>query len=351
MSIGVICMLLSTICFLFFAFLFLTAGNSIVGALTNCYREVEVENVKKTQWELECLVENMKQTKDTNNKKKIQQGRDYQKKIKESKKRIGDLQGGKVGVIDLIPVAGYRMIQLLGWDSTSPTIKNMYNKCIQFKEKKEAMNYTYYLVGSLIGYVLLGLCVSSAALGLALARGMGTSAIVVGAAFLIVTVMLGYLPYDSVNSIITKRAEEIENEFPQVVSKMALLTVAGMEVNQAWKLTCRSGKGTLYEEMRRVLVELDNNVPPTEAYSKFITRCNNNYTTKLATAIIQNASKGNSEIVQVFRRLNDESWMEHRHNARRKGEQISSKLLVPTILMFVGILILVIVPVVGGFNM
>lgn len=135
-----------------------------------------------------------------------------------------------------------------------------------------------------------------------------------------------------------------------MVSKLTLLTVAGMEVNQAWKLTGGSGVGVLYQEMERVLVELDNNVPPAEAYGKFITRCNNPYTTKLATAIIQNASKGNAEIVSLFRRLNSESWLEHKHSARRRGEQISSKLLVPTLLMFVGIIILVIVPVMTGFS-
>ncbi len=45
-----------------------------------------------------------------------------------------------------------------------------------------------------------------------------------------------------------------------------------------------------------------------------------------------------------------ESWMEHKHNARRMGEKIQSKLLIPTLLMFGGIMILIIVPVMSGFN-
>ncbi len=95
---------------------------------------------------------------------------------------------------------------------------------------------------------------------------------------------------------------------------------------------------------------MEHNEPPSEAYSRFITRCSNPYTTKLATAIIQNISKGNAEIVSLFRTLNDESWMEHKHNARRMGEKIQSKLLIPTLLMFGGIMILIIVPVMSGFN-
>jgi tight adherence protein C len=247
-------------------------------------------------------------------------------------------------------VAGYRIIQLLNWDSTNQTIKKLYQKCCQFKEKKEAIDYTYYLIGSLFGYVILGLGAFFAILGITLAMGMGGRGAIVAAVAFVALALIGYVPYDNVNAVVTKREEDIENEFPKAVSKMALLTVAGMEVNQAWKITCENGKGTLYDEMRRVIRDLDNNVAPVEAYSKFITRCNNKYTTKLATSIIQNISKGNSEIVALFRALNDESWMEHKHNARRMGEKIQSKLLIPTILMFIGILILVIVPVMSGFG-
>ena len=172
----------------------------------------------------------------------------------------------------------------------------------------------------------------------------------IGIVIFVIFGLLGYIPYDSVNAVVSKRQEDIEREFPQVISKMTLLTVAGMEVSQAWRLASASGEGTLYKEMKRVLVDFDNNVSPVEAYSKFISRCSNTYTTKLATAIIQNISKGNSEIVTLFRQLNDESWLEHKHNARRMGEKIQSKLLLPTMLMFGGIIILIIVPVMSGFN-
>ncbi len=346
----IICMILATVSFAVFAFLFMTAGDGVVGALATCMKEIEIENLKNYKSQMNLLVEEMKRDNDMKNKKKIKKGKALKKKSDESQKRLEALSKGKMGILDTIPIAGYRAIQLLGWDSTNANIKKLFTKCIQFKEKKEAMNYTYYLLASLIGYVLLGICAGFAGIGLSLAMNIGMRSVIVGVIAFIIFAMLGYLPYDSVNATITRRAEDIENEFPQVVSKMALLTVAGMEVNQAWKLTCSTGKGTLYDEMRRVVTELNNNVLTAEAYSHFINRCNNNYTTKLATAIIQNASKGNSEIVSLFRRLNDESWLEHKHNARRKGEQIQSKLLIPTMLMFFGIIILVIVPVMSGFG-
>lgn len=346
----IICILLSSVCFVIFAFLFLTADKNIVMAMLNCCRETEVENIKNRQIELNLLVENMKRTKDIKDPKKVKQGKKLKQQMEESKKRLETITKGKISVLDLIPIAGYRFMQLQNWDASNDTVKKLNNKCRQFKEKKEAMNYTYYLLGSLIGYLLLGVCAALAVMTIAMAMNMGTRSIVVGVVAFVIFAIMGYLPYDNVNSVIQKRQDEIETQFPQVVSKLTLLTVAGMEVTQAWQLTSNSGTGVLYEEMKRVLIDLEHNVSVQDAYSKFITRCNNNYTTKLATAIIQNFTKGNSEIVNLFRTLNSESWMEHKHNARRKGEQIQSKLMAPTLLMFLGIIILIIVPVISGFN-
>jgi tight adherence protein C len=212
------------------------------------------------------------------------------------------------------------------------------------------MNYTYYIYGNLFGNLLLGLCLSSFALGCSLAAGLGVRGSAIGAAVMVVFVVIGYLPYDEVNQTVRRRAEEIEQTFPQLVSQMTLLVVAGMDVNRAWQISSKGGQTTLYEEMSRVNLDLENNVAPIDAYSKFITRCNNKYTTKLATAIMQNLSKGNSEIVNLFRQLNAESWSEYRHSARRMSEKVQTKLFVPTMLMFAGILILVILPVMSGFG-
>lgn len=182
------------------------------------------------------------------------------------------------------------------------------------------------------------------------AAGLGTRSIIVAFLVLVVCVLIGYLPYDEVNQTVKKRSEEIERDFPQLVSQMTLLIVAGLEINKAWRISSVGGQGTLYEEMCRVNLDLDNNVPPVEAYSGFITRCNNKYATKLATAIMQNLTKGNAEIAQLFRQLNDESWSEYRHSARRMSESVQSKLFIPTMLMFAGILVLIILPIMSGFS-
>lgn len=346
----ILCMTAATVFFGVFAYLYLTAGEELSETLIASCMEIQQETIRETQIEMLGLAAQLQKDSQFMDRKRIKQGQKLKKKQDEEKKQLELLNMGKINVLDTVPLAGYRLIQVLTWDATNDSVKKLNQKCLQFKEKKEAIHYTYYLLATLIGNIILGMAGLFAGIAIGLAMNMGRRSFLIGIVIFVIFGLLGYIPYDSVNAVVTKRQEDIEREFPQVISKMTLLTVAGMEVSQAWRLASASGEGTLYKEMKRVLVDFDNNVSPVEAYSKFISRCSNTYTTKLATAIIQNISKGNSEIVTLFRQLNDESWLEHKHNARRMGEKIQSKLLLPTMLMFGGIIILIIVPVMSGFN-
>lgn len=347
----ILCMVLGTAVFVVFLYLFISADEKIVRMMVESCIETQDEELKTVRMEMERLVEKAKRLGGIDDKK-IQKSAKKLKKRHENAKKLSEVyRNGKISGLDMIPIVGYRLMQLLKWDSTNETVKNLYKKCCHFQEKKEAMHHTYYLLGALFGYVMVGAGAFFVVLAITLSLGMGTRGAVVALIALVVSGVMGYIPYDNVSATVLKREEAISSEFPQVVSKLALLTVAGMEVSQAWRITGQSGEGTLYDEMNRVMLDLHNNVSTVEAYAKFIQRCDNKYTTKLGTYIIQNDIKGPKEIVRLFKSLNDESWMEHKHSARRMGEKIQSKLLIPTILMFVGILILVIVPVMSGFGL
>jgi tight adherence protein C len=164
-------------------------------------------------------------------------------------------------------------------------------------------------------------------------------------AILLIAVLLCYIPFDELKEKTEKRQAEISAQFPNVISKMALLVTSGMEVARAWELVSEKGRGVLYAEMRKATDELNNNISPAAAYTNFMNNCSNKYTTKLATSILQNISKGNSEIGAVFSQLSNESWSERKHNAKRLGELAQGKLLVPTLLMFGGIMALVMIPI------
>ncbi len=352
-----VCLAIASVLLAVFAVLFLSADGRIGSLLLASLCDNETEQIKTYKHELTLIAERVRSAGSAQGAMKrepdptlIKRGKKLKKKLEESEKRLAGYEKNGIGLLDMVPAAGYRMMQLVNLDASTGFVNRLYNLCLQFKEKREAMNHAYYLVACLIGNLMLGACMLFLGLGLGLAMGMGAKSFVIGVVLFAVFGLLGYVPYDAVSAQIKTRAASIERDFPRVVSKLTLLTVSGMEVNQAWNLVAASDTGVLYVEMSRVITDIQHNISPVEAYTRFIKRCNNSYTTKLATAIMQNLSKGNSEIVKLLRDLNNESWSEYKHNARRMGEKISSKMMIPTMLLFAGILILIIVPVVGGFN-
>lgn len=144
---------------------------------------------------------------------------------------------------------------------------------------------------------------------------------------------------------INARKDDIGAEYPEITSKLALLVNAGMITREAWAKIAETGEGVIYEEMRRAVLEMQNGVSEMEAYLDFAARCNSEQVTKFISALAQNLSKGNKELVVLLRQFSDEAWTEKKQRARQKGEEASSKLLLPITLMFAGILVMICVPV------
>lgn len=348
-------MILSSILFVGYAFLCFKASDKSIERLQNTKLLLAKEKVEKLDMKMDELAEayeeaagNMSARQDKKFKKKA---KSLKKSKQEAEKELAKLESGKFSIFDIVSLAGYSLMEILNWDVNSPVLKKLIYKCQQLKKKETAIMYSYYIVAQLISLAIVGGIIGFALLSVGLANDLGTRTLVVFIVPIALCIIVGYLPLDEVNSEVEKRKESIEKDFPQVISKLALLASAGLEVKRAWDLTMKSSDGVLYEEMRIVSRDLDNNVSPVEAYHRMQVKCANKYVTKLTQAITQNMYQGNKEIVKYLKALNDESWMERKHSTRRMAEKIQSKLFIPTLLMFAGIIILIIVPVMSGFNM
>ncbi len=306
--------------------------------------------MRKTRYELERREKLAAKRGETETKAFRKGQKKWAKKLKAQKKEQEAVKNGKKIFSSLPMLAGYTLMRLMRVDNGNSLLKQFSRQCEQVEERSHAMVYARYLYASLLGYCALGVSVMFCLMGLLLGTGYGSTGAVAAVVAGGILALYGYFPYSDVKEYVGQRDRALEREFPEAMSKMALLSLAGMGASRAWKETAESGEGVLYQEMRRTVQELDNNIPAAKAYDGFIRRCNYSYATKLATAMLQSARKGNDEIAALFRQLNTESWMERSNSARRMGEEIKSKLLVPTIIMFFGIIILVVVPMLSQFN-
>ena len=146
------------------------------------------------------------------------------------------------------------------------------------------------------------------------------------------------------NDKLEAKRDELLAHLPQMLSKMTLLVNSGMVVREAWKKIAESGDRALNREMRLTVDEMNNGVAELDAYKNFADRCAIKEIRRFSSTMIQNMQKGNSEIAYFLKEMSDEMWEEKKHLVKRKGEAANSKLLIPTAMIFIGILILVMVP-------
>lgn len=142
-----------------------------------------------------------------------------------------------------------------------------------------------------------------------------------------------------------KKTGNILNQFADVVSKLALLVNAGMILKEAWIKVSETGEGELYQEMRRAVEQMNNGVSEVDAYTEFGTRCTSPEIKKFTSTIVQGLVKGNRELVEMIKQQSREIWDAKRHRVKQEGEKAASKLLIPICIMFVGVLIMIIVPI------
>lgn len=273
-----------------------------------------------------------------------------EKKIQKLEKQNQALQQGDLRTVSLFAMPGYVLLRRFDTIGRGNIHKSVFEKCLELYGKKYAANKTQQLMAQLLSYPIIGLALTLSLGAMMLGLGNTSGGLAVLSVGTLLVLVLVYALYDEVGDRLNKRRAAISRQFPNVVSKLALLVTSGMIMDRAWRETAQSQSGELYMEMRRTADELNNLVEPTAAYAGFIDRCNTKETTKLASAIIQNQSKGNAEVGLLLKSMAHEAWQERRHTAKRDSEAANSKLMIPTMLLFLAILVMIMVPVTTSFQ-
>lgn len=277
-------------------------------------------------------------------------GKGNQKEIDHLTLQNQQLQGGNLKKVSVLDIPGYVLLRKISRINRSEFRKSIWTKCVELYGKKHADNKTRQLIARLLSYSSIGMAVSLSIGSIIMGTGNTTVGIAVLTVGTLLVLVLVYALYDEVSDRVNKRRDAISRQFPNVVSKLALLVTSGMIMDRAWKETAYSQSSELYLEMQMTTEELENLVSPEAAYGNFINRCNTKETSKLASAIMQNLSKGNAEIGALLKSMAKEAWLERRLIAKKDSEKANSKLMIPTMMLFIAILIMIMVPVAINFS-
>lgn len=163
---------------------------------------------------------------------------------------------------------------------------------------------------------------------------------------LIVLVAVAVFTDNELNEKVKKRRISMQLDFPDFLNKLILLINAGMTVPRAWEkiVTDNKKQSILYEELSLAIADIRAGKSEVSAYEDFAKRCRIPEITKFVSVVLQNIKKGNSEMVSILRFQASECWEMRKRTAKRLGEEASTKLLMPMMIMFVAILLIVTVP-------
>jgi len=160
------------------------------------------------------------------------------------------------------------------------------------------------------------------------------------------------LPYIDTKKKLDKKRLHMQIDFPDFLNKLTLLVGAGMNVSAAWSKIVEESESErpLYKELEKVYFEVRAGKAETTAYEDFSKRCRMPVVTKFVSVLIQNLRKGSGELIKVLDSLSDECWEMRKQTAKRVGEEASTKMLFPMMIMLAGIFIVILTPILLEFQ-
>lgn len=180
-----------------------------------------------------------------------------------------------------------------------------------------------------------------------------TKALLILALIAIVVIFMGF--DKGLEEKVKKRNEEMMIDFTEIVSKLSLLYSAGLSILKAWERIVsdyekKKIKRFAYQEMKLVLEKIKSGVSEADAYLQFGKRCGIHSYIKLANILEQNLSKGSKGMKESLKQEVFEAFEARKRLARKKGEEASTRLLVPMVMMLVVVIAIIAIPALMSIN-
>lgn len=158
---------------------------------------------------------------------------------------------------------------------------------------------------------------------------------------------------------VKEREEQLLYEYPQMIEQMCLLLGSGMTIRRAWERMVytdqkqremhRLPERLFAKEMGITEREMRKGRGERECYERFAGRIGLEPYRRFVSILTRNLSKGNDDIRQLLTEEAGQAMIIRKNTAIRLGEEASTKLLGPMLLMFLVILAAVIFPAFVNF--
>ena len=167
---------------------------------------------------------------------------------------------------------------------------------------------------------------------------------------IIVAILLYLREKNNDRQKLEKKKRELLKDYPDIVSKLIVFIGAGLSVRQSWEGIVKDyesenkEKRYAYEEMAKSLARLKTGTPENVVYKEFGRSCLLRQYMKLASLLEQNRKSGISTLSTLLCMESQSAWEERLNLAKREGEELNTKLLLPLFMMLLIVMMMIIVP-------
>ncbi|MCH4887766.1 hypothetical protein EZV73_09285 [Acidaminobacter sp. JC074] len=135
---------------------------------------------------------------------------------------------------------------------------------------------------------------------------------------------------------------DIHNEMPVMIMSIKLLITAGMPMVKAIEVSTRNG--VLFVCVGAINQRVINGSSFVKSYIYLANQMQMTSMTRFCRIVAQDEKHGSKETVVLLDKLLDDLWKERRSSYLKKGEEASTKLLLPMMMALISILIAMMVP-------
>ncbi len=242
---------------------------------------------------------------------------------------------------------GFKVMKMFNFEFKNRNANQLRENASILYGERYADYYMRVLYAQRISIIYLSFAVGCGLCSLA----EGTDKLLLLAVVLVMCAALYYYFLTLPANQVKERSVRFMDEFPNAVSTIALLVNSGMILREAWREVSMSADSELYMEMRKVNEDMDNGVAEVDALYNFGNRCVTPEIKKFTAFIVQGLEKGSRDLAIALRNQTDEMWQLKKQNTLKRGELASSKLMIPLMIMFIGILIMVMGPIMTNLGL
>ncbi|MDO5564214.1 MAG: type II secretion system F family protein [Eubacteriales bacterium] len=185
------------------------------------------------------------------------------------------------------------------------------------------------------------------------------SSIIIFIFFIIIAIMFGYKDKIKEKEEKKNRERTLLLDYPNIVSKLLIYVACGMTIRNAFikisnnyemNVSNNVAKSTFaYEEIKSMSKKLSSGVIENACYNDFVQHIDLKVYTRFMNILEQNIKNGGRSLIQTLKLEVMEAFEERKLNAKKLGEEASTKLIFPLMIMLGIVMVIVMVPALMSF--